>query len=78
MPARGRSILGDVPVIYLRTAGYMPPKLNLLPCNLSLYYEVKLLTTTIHFFINFMSEGGLRAGEPSELVIIDYDGSTLG
>ena len=50
----------------------------LLSCNLSLYYEIKLLTTTIHFFISFMSEGWLRAGEPSELMIIDYDGSTLG
>ena len=36
----------------------------LLSYNLSLYYEFKLLTTTIHFFISFMCEDRLRLIEP--------------
>ena len=57
MPEAGRS-RGDNPDWY--TCGRLVkhlPNWSWLPCNLSLYYECKLLVTSAHFFTFFISEG---------------------
>ena len=40
------------------------PKLNIVALQFVVVLRIKLLTTTIRFFISFMIEGGLRLGEP--------------